>query len=118
MSAWFVFSALGFYPVNPVSAEYVVGTCVSLPLFHPHVPLSRYRGRPFFDKITVRLPGAPKPLVVSASGATTMPYVRSVTVNGERLEWPVIRHEQIAGGGEVIFEMSEEPQSWGSETLQ
>ncbi|KAF7354596.1 Glycoside hydrolase family 92 protein [Mycena sanguinolenta] len=69
MSAWYLFSALGFYPVNPASGEYVVGS-------------------PFFDKVTVNLP---------AVGS------------------PVIRHEQIATGAEIQFEMSEVPEAWGNE---
>ncbi|KAI0029196.1 glycosyl hydrolase family 92-domain-containing protein [Vararia minispora EC-137] len=98
MSAWFVFSALGFYPVNPVSGEYIVGT-------------------PFFDKVTIRLPTAQALLVISAPGATSKPYVKSVTVNGERLERPVLRHDQIVNGGNIVFEMSDKPQPWASETL-
>ncbi|VDB92408.1 unnamed protein product [Peniophora sp. CBMAI 1063] len=98
MSAWYVFSALGFYPVNPVSGEYVVGT-------------------PFFDKTTIHLPGAPQPLVITAPGATHQPYVKSITVNGDRLERPVILHSQIKDGGEIVFEMSGEPQKWASETM-
>ncbi|VDC01005.1 unnamed protein product, partial [Peniophora sp. CBMAI 1063] len=98
MSAWYIFSALGFYPVNPASAEYVVGT-------------------PFFDKITVHLPNAPRPLVISARGAATKPYIKSLTIDGEAVETPVIRHEQIARGAELVFEMSATPQAWASSTL-
>ncbi|KZV62243.1 glycoside hydrolase family 92 protein [Peniophora sp. CONT] len=98
MSAWYIFSAIGFYPVNPVSGEYVVGT-------------------PFFDKITIHLPAADKPLVIIAPDATTQPYVKSVAVNGEKLERPIILHAQIAKGGEIEFEMSGEPQAWASETI-
>ncbi|KAG5643250.1 hypothetical protein DXG03_001300, partial [Asterophora parasitica] len=62
MSAWYIFSALGFYPVNPVSGEYVVGS-------------------PFFDKITINLPPTPhqkssqkkRKLTIIAQGAPTKP---------------------------------------------
>ncbi|KAM5537830.1 hypothetical protein V8D89_008598 [Ganoderma adspersum] len=98
MSAWLIFSSLGFYPVNPVSAEYVVGT-------------------PFFDKITIDLPAAQRPLVITASGAPQNPYVNSVTVNGRELDAPIITHADIASGGHIEFRMSSTPQSWGSSTL-
>lgn len=98
MSAWYIFSALGFYPVDPVSATYVIGT-------------------PFYDKITIDLPGVAQPLVITSNGAPTMPYVKNVTVNGESFDAPIITHEQIASGGEIIFEMAAEPQEWASATL-
>ncbi|EJF59982.1 glycoside hydrolase family 92 protein [Dichomitus squalens] len=98
MSAWYVFSALGFYPVDPVSAEYVVGT-------------------PFFDKVTIDLPGAKQPLVITSSGAPKKPYIKSVTVNGRELASPILTHADIANGGHINYEMSSAPQKWSSSTL-
>ncbi|GJE97274.1 glycoside hydrolase family 92 protein [Phanerochaete sordida] len=99
MSAWYLFSAVGFYPVDPVSGEYVVGS-------------------PFFDHISIDLPGSPRPLVISAPGASSgKPYVAGVTVDGVALESPIIRHEQIVRGADVAFSMSASPQAWASETL-
>ncbi|EJD03735.1 glycoside hydrolase family 92 protein [Fomitiporia mediterranea MF3/22] len=98
MSAWYLFSSLGFYPVDPVSNTYVVGA-------------------PFFDKVTVKLPGAPRPLVISSSGATSKKYVKSLTIDGVALDNPVITHAQIARGANIVFEMSDTPQAWGSATL-
>ncbi|KAF8511375.1 glycosyl hydrolase family 92-domain-containing protein [Gautieria morchelliformis] len=95
MSAWWLFSALGFYPVNPSSTSYVVGS-------------------PFFDKVTIDLPGSRLPLVIRATGAATKPYVQSLTVNGVRIGEPILDHQQIAVGGEIVFEMSDSPQTWGS----
>ncbi|KAJ6473124.1 glycosyl hydrolase family 92-domain-containing protein [Mycena sanguinolenta] len=95
MSAWYLFSALGFYPVNPASGDYVVGS-------------------PFFDKVTVNLPGQSKPLVITATGAPSAKYIRGLTVDGEVVGSPVIRHEQIAAGAEIQFEMSEVPDTWGT----
>ncbi|KAI0735964.1 glycosyl hydrolase family 92-domain-containing protein [Earliella scabrosa] len=94
MSAWYIFSALGFYPVNPVSAEYVIGT-------------------PFFDKVIIDLPGAPKPLVIASMGAPRKPYIKSVSVNGRKLDAPILAHSDIATGGHIVFEMSKTPQAWG-----
>ncbi|KAI0686232.1 glycoside hydrolase family 92 protein [Earliella scabrosa] len=98
MSAWYIFSALGFYPVDPVSAEYVIGT-------------------PFFDKVTLHLPGAKHPLVISSKGAPHKPYIKSVSVNGKKVRSPVITHADIAAGGHLKFEMSDKPQAWSSSTL-
>ncbi|KAH9853218.1 glycoside hydrolase family 92 protein [Lenzites betulinus] len=98
MSAWYIFSTLGFYPVDPVSGEYVIGT-------------------PFFDKVTLDLPNAPQPLVITSAGAPTKPYIHSVTVNGRALGAPILKHTDIASGGHIQFAMSGVPQGWASETL-
>ncbi|EMD41146.1 glycoside hydrolase family 92 protein, partial [Gelatoporia subvermispora B] len=98
MSAWYIFSVLGFYPVDPVSKEYVVGS-------------------PFFDKVTIDLPGASNPLVITSSGAPQGTYIKSLTINGSSVTSPIISHEQIASGGDITFEMSAEPQEWASATL-
>ncbi|KAG6832064.1 hypothetical protein H0H92_005486 [Tricholoma furcatifolium] len=104
MSAWYLFSAMGFYPVNPVSGEYVVGS-------------------PFFDKITIQLPPVPqhrdsKKLTITALGAPTKPYIKSLTVNGRKVDTPIILHEDIANGGEIVFEMSDVVEEWGNGLLQ
>ncbi|TFK83330.1 glycoside hydrolase family 92 protein [Polyporus arcularius HHB13444] len=98
MSAWYIFSALGFYPVDPVSAEYVIGT-------------------PFFDKVTIDLPAAKHPLVITSPGAPSKPYIKNVSVNGKKLAGPILTHADIASGGHIEFEMSETPQAWASATL-
>ncbi|GAP91791.1 putative glycoside hydrolase family 92 protein [Rosellinia necatrix] len=110
MSAWYVFSALGFYPVHSASDEYAVGT-------------------PFFEKVTIRLPhgvatggeaaGAPtaggeKTLVVAAPGAPRKRYVRALTIDGERKTSPVITHRELVNARLVFFEMSDTPTEWGS----
>ncbi|KIJ44801.1 glycoside hydrolase family 92 protein [Sphaerobolus stellatus SS14] len=95
MSAWYLFSALGFYPVNPSSLNYVVGS-------------------PFFENVTINLPGVSKPLVIRAPGASTKPYVKSLTVNGKPISEPILTHDQIANGGEIVFSMSDVPEEWGS----
>ncbi|KAH9029473.1 glycosyl hydrolase family 92-domain-containing protein [Lactarius hengduanensis] len=98
MSAWFIYSALGFYPVNPVSDEYVVGS-------------------PFFDAVTINLPFASQPLHVIAPGASTKLYVKSLRINGKEVNEPIIKHSQIAYGGVIEFEMSDQPQAWASSTI-
>ncbi|KAK6075616.1 glycosyl family hydrolase 92 protein [Seiridium cupressi] len=107
MSAWYVFSALGFYPVNPAGDEYVVGS-------------------PFFEKVTIRLPagvgsggnldvdeGGEKTLVISALGAPSKPYVKGLTIDGQLVDRPTIRHRQIVGAKIIEFEMSDTATAWG-----
>lgn len=103
MSAWYVFSALGFYPLNPASNEYVVGA-------------------PFFEKVSIRLPsgaatggvgGGEHEIVFVAPGATTKPFVKRLWVDGKAAERPVLRHRDIVGAKKVEFEMSDEPTGWG-----
>lgn len=131
MSAWYLFSALGFYPVNPVSGEYVVGryvSCLSLFLFFffsvpppplPSIPLKVYIhlvSSPFFDRVSIDLPSSSKKLKLDivSPGASSKPYVRSLSINGRDLEQPIIRHDQIAQGGVLSFQMRDTPQAWAS----
>lgn len=67
----------------------------------------------------MHLPGAARPLVVTASGAQTKVYVKSLTVDGVPVDSqrPVVTHAQIANGADVVFEMSDTPQAWGSATI-
>ncbi|KAJ8516414.1 hypothetical protein ONZ45_g6297 [Pleurotus djamor] len=94
MSAWWLFSSLGFYPVNPVSGKYIVGS-------------------PFFDEVTIDLPGVDKPLVITSTGAPSNIYVQALSVNGERVERPMLEHASFASGGHVVFEMSDKIQPAG-----
>ncbi|KAL1411539.1 hypothetical protein Q8F55_002501 [Vanrija albida] len=95
MSAWYVFSALGFYPVDPASGKYVIGS-------------------PFFDRQSVSLPGARRPLSVVAVGAATegKKYIKSLKIDGEAW-WSVeITHDQIKDGAFFEYEMADTPQAW------
>ena len=105
MSAWYLFLALGFYPVNPASDEYVVGA-------------------PLFENISIRFPagaatggvgGEEHTLVISAPGAVTKPFVKSLTVDGISIVKPVLQHMQIITAKLIEFEMAETPQEWGAE---
>ncbi|KZP18378.1 glycoside hydrolase family 92 protein [Athelia psychrophila] len=98
MSAWYLFSALGFYPVDPISGDYIIGT-------------------PFFDKVKIQLPGAEIPLEIRSEGAPKKPYIKSVKVNGKSITNPVISHVEIAKGAAIEFEMSSNPEAWASGTI-
>ncbi|KAF2213353.1 glycoside hydrolase family 92 protein [Cercospora zeae-maydis SCOH1-5] len=103
MSAWYVFTALGFYPVNPASDEYVVGA-------------------PFFENVTIRIPagattggvgGRERSLKILAPGATTMPFVRGLKVDGRGVEKALLRHGEIVSASKIEFDMADRPQGWG-----
>jgi predicted alpha-1,2-mannosidase len=90
MSAWYVMSALGFYAVTPGTDRYAIGT-------------------PRFDDVTVALPGG-KNLHILARGAESGSlYIRSVELNGVRLDRSFLRHAEVMGGGTLKFEMSRTP---------
>jgi len=96
MSAWYLFSALGFYPVDPASGLYVIGT----PLF-PEAALNFEDGKRF----VVRAPGA----------SPRRCYIQSARLNGEPLGRCYLTHAEIVAGGELLFEMGTKPnREWGS----
>jgi len=95
MSAWYLFTAMGFYPVNPASGDYVVGA-------------------PLFDSLVVDLPWSARPLEIVASGAPGALYVAGLTVDGEVRSEPFLQHADIANGGRIEFTMSTEPTTWGA----
>jgi predicted alpha-1,2-mannosidase len=90
MSAWYVMSALGFYPVAPGTPVYEIGT-------------------PLFDEATIQLDSG-KQFHIRAVGASSgKHYIRSATLNGTPLNRYWINHSEIVAGGELVFEMSSTP---------
>ena len=90
MSAWFLFTALGFYPLAPASGEYILG-------------------RPFVERATLNLPNGRRFTVVAERLDPSHPYVAAVTLNGRPLGRVFLRHEEIMAGGELRFTMGREP---------
>ena len=90
MSAWYVFSAMGFYPVNPVSGEYEIGS----PLF-PEMRLNLGNGKIF----TVLAPNVSRENI----------YIQSVKVNGQPYDKSYITHQQIMDGATIEFVMGNQP---------
>ena len=90
MSAWYVFSAMGFYPVNPVSGEYEIGS----PLF-PEMRLNLNNGKTF----TVLAPNVSRENI----------YIQSVKVNGQPYDKSYITHQQIMDGATIEFVMGNQP---------
>jgi predicted alpha-1,2-mannosidase len=96
MSAWYIFTAMGFYPVNPVSGEYMIGS-------------------PLFQKVALNLPGG-KTFVITAHGNSLQSlYIQSARLNGKPLAIPIIRYSDIQHGGNLEFEMGASPSKWGSD---
>ncbi len=100
MSAWYVLSALGFYPFDPTTGVYVLGS-------------------PLVDAATLHLqPGFAKGAefkVIARNNSPTNVYVQAVTLNGQPLTRSWIKHDEITAGGELVFEMGPEPnKTWAS----
>ena len=95
-SAWYVFSALGFYPVCPGTPEYVIGT-------------------PLFEKVKVEMPSG-NTLTISAPGADNHFYIQNSEFRGEKLGKSFLTHEELLEGGTLKFEMGEMPNKdlWNS----
>ena len=94
MSSWYVWSAMGLYPLYPGRAELVLGS-------------------PLFDRITVRRPGAT--ITIGGTGAATnAPYVRDLRVNGKASSHPWLPADFVARGGSLDFDLSAKPdEDWG-----
>jgi predicted alpha-1,2-mannosidase len=92
MSAWYLFAALGFYPLVG-SDRYVVGA----PRF-PHAEIAVAGGT-----FTIDAPGV----------SDANPYVQSVMLNGAPLAAPELRHADLRAGGSLVFTMGPAPSSWG-----
>ena len=89
-SAWYVFSAMGFYPVCPGSNQYVLGV-------------------PYFDKLTLHLENG-KQLTVTAKGnSDDTRYVNAMTLNGATYNHNYLTHDAVMNGGKIVFNMSTTP---------
>ncbi len=96
ISAWYVLSSMGFYPVSPGQDIYVIGT-------------------PLFNKATINLENG-KTFTIKANGRSVENYyIQSATLNGKDHTKSYIKHSDIVNGGELIFEMASTPnKNWGS----
>lgn len=90
-SAWYVFSALGFYPVCPASDEYAIGT-------------------PYFKNVQVHLENGEKILINAENNSSTTPYIKKLSVNGRSCRPDFLKYDSIKDGAVIDFTMSEYPQ--------
>ncbi|MFK4851993.1 GH92 family glycosyl hydrolase [Microbacterium sp. ZW T6_19] len=96
-SAWYVFSALGFYPMEVGSGNYTVGT-------------------PLFDSATLSI--GDTDLVINAPGASEgADYVAGVSINGQAIADTTFDGDLVRGGGTLDFTMSATPSAWGAKDL-
>ena len=86
MSAWYVFNAIGFYPFNPISCQYEIGT-------------------PLFNKVTIHLPNGKDFNIETRNLADGKYAVKDITLNGKRLKRTYFTHEELVKGGTLIFNM-------------
>lgn len=95
MSAWYIFSSLGFYPVTPGSNQYIIGS-------------------PLFDKATINLENGKSFTVEAIDNSSENKYIKSAILNGENYEFSFINHKDIINGGSLVFEMTDKQTNWGT----
>jgi len=89
-SAWYVFSAMGFYPVCPGSGEVVFGS-------------------PLFNKVTLELPNGKKMEIIADNNSKENIYIDQLKFNGSALDKNYITYTDLLKGGELVFDMNSEP---------
>jgi predicted alpha-1,2-mannosidase len=96
LSAFYVFSAMGFYPITPGVPEYQIGS-------------------PLFSKIKIRLQNRKTFSIIARNNSLVNKYIQSARLNGRELTRPVFSHKDLIDGGTLILEMGDEPnKSWGN----
>jgi hypothetical protein len=99
MSAWYVLSAMGFYPVCPGQLQYAIGT-------------------PVFDKVTINLESGKKFVIKAEDISEKNYYINSALLNDKAYNKCYLSHTDIMNGGEIVFKMSGEANTkWGSGDL-
>ena len=95
MSAWYIFSSLGFYPVTPGANQYIIGS-------------------PLFEKATFNLENGKSFTIEAKNQSKENKYIKSVKLNGKDYEYSYIHHQDIINGGNLVFEMTNRPTKWGT----
>jgi predicted alpha-1,2-mannosidase len=95
-SGWYLFSALGFYPLQMGSDNYAIGS-------------------PLFRKATVHLGNGHDLVVRAPNNSARNVYVQGLKLDGRRYDRTYIRHEDIANGGTLDFDMGSTPSKWGAD---
>jgi predicted alpha-1,2-mannosidase len=95
-ASWYVMSALGFYPVDPSSPDYILGS-------------------PIFDEATIHMSHGHDLSIVARNNSAKNIYIQSATLNGKPWNKPWFSHADIAAGGKFVFVMGPTPnKTWGS----
>ncbi len=90
MSSWYIFSSLGFYPVNPAQGIYSFGS-------------------PVFDEATLNLENGSQFKIITKNNSAENKYIQSVILNDEIIDRNYITHKEILNGGTLVFEMGTSP---------
>ena len=97
MSAFVVFSAMGFYPITPGIPVYTIGS-------------------PLFSKISIKLPNGKKFTINALNCNETNKYIQSATLNGKELKGPWFTHQDLINGATITLEMGKYPnKNWGAD---
>lgn len=95
MSAWYIFSAMGFYPVAPGDLSYAIGA--------PQIP-----------EISLTLPNGKQFKTIAKGLSASHKYIKSATLNGQPLNRSYITHDDLINGGTLVYQMSDKPNKrWG-----
>ncbi|MXP29138.1 glycoside hydrolase family 92 protein [Porphyrobacter algicida] len=95
-SAWYVFSALGFYPVTPASGQYAIGS-------------------PLFRKVTLAMPSGKTLTIDAKNNGPDNLYIQSVALNGHTHSKTYFTHDALEQGGTLVFTMGPKPnKQWGA----
>lgn len=90
MSSWYIFSSLGFYPVNPSQSVYSFGS-------------------PIFDTAILNLENGKQFKIVTENNSEANKYIQSIVLNNLEIDRNYIRHKEITNGGKIIFKMGPSP---------
>jgi predicted alpha-1,2-mannosidase len=90
MSAWYIFSSMGFYPVNPSNGAYVFGS-------------------PLFDEVDLNLGNGKNMKIIAENNSNSNIYIQEVTLNGAEHKYSYITHKELVNGGELKFVMGPTP---------
>jgi putative alpha-1,2-mannosidase len=96
-SSWYVLSAMGFYPVDPSSPDYIIGS-------------------PIFDRVRLRLGNGKVFEIVARNNSAKNIYIQSATLNGKPWTRPWFSQADIANGATFVLTMGAEPnKAWGTD---
>ena len=90
MSSWYIFSSMGFYPVNPSNGAYVFGS-------------------PLFDQVDLNLGNGKSLKIIAENNSDTNIYIQEVTLNGAEHKYSYITHKDLVNGGVLRFVMGSTP---------
>lgn len=97
LCAWYVFSAIGFYPVTPGTGLYAIGS-------------------PFFEEIEIDLPDNKTFVIKARDCSKRNKYIQSAKLNGRMMDRPWLKHTEIMSGGLLEFQMGDRPnKEWGND---